>query len=143
MILSQEYVETNAALWTFDIKQRMWQQRQAAGTLPEPKFTCGLAAANDKVYLLSNTDNMEGEMMVFELDLQTWQCQLLPSIGEAPPCLAGMSLVVAEVSVSEPHARLNPSADRSHHMLCNKVQHVAVIESLLLSWATQLSCVNE
>ena len=97
-----EYLQPNESLWSFDIKQRAWQQRQATGQLPDPRRTCGLAVINGKAYLLANEENPKGHMIVFELDLQTWQCQLLPCQGIAPPCLERPTPVVDEVNISAP-----------------------------------------
>lgn len=62
-----------------------------------------MAVANGKAYLLANQEeSVMGHMEVFELDLQTWHCQLLPCHGEAPPLLGSTHAVVAEVIVSVP-----------------------------------------
>jgi len=90
-------VESTEALWTFDVNTHTWQQQQPSGVLPLPSLAVGLALINDHAYLLVNDVTMARRMEVFELDLETWHWRLLPSQGQAPPCLIWLQPVVVQV----------------------------------------------
>lgn len=98
-----EYVESAEALWTYDIKQGVWQQRQAVGLLPEPRKTMGLAVANGHAYFLARQDNWSESWRVYELDLDTWESRLLPYDAGAPPCWVRGNPAVFEVRVPYVH----------------------------------------
>ncbi|KAL3137520.1 hypothetical protein ABBQ38_004806 [Trebouxia sp. C0009 RCD-2024] len=83
------YLDSSEALWTYDIQQCKWQQRQPTGPLPEPRRTLGLAVANGCAYLIAGQHNVHAwdeSLQVYELDLQSWHCRLLPYDAQAPTC---------------------------------------------------------
>lgn len=98
--LWDEYKDSDQCLWTYDIRQRVWEHRQVLG-LPEPTHTVGLAVADGTAYLLAKTYNWAERWQVYQLDLETWQCRRLPRDAQAPPASVRGCPVVVEASVSE------------------------------------------
>ena len=102
------WVESADALWTFDIKQLLWEHRQSTGCMPKPALCCGLAVVGDRAYVLVNHHNdyfvnrpsepdPEQLMEVYVLDLKTWHWERLPTQTNSPMCVRHFSPAVVQV----------------------------------------------
>lgn len=109
--MRREWVEPADALWTFDVQQLQWQQRQSTGTMPTPALCVGLAMVGDQAYVLvnhhddqpgcyANAADQRRQMEVYVLDLKTWHWTQLPSQDSAPTCAVEVCPAVVKVSTA-------------------------------------------
>lgn len=91
-----QVVHPGQALWTLDLSIMTWQRRTVSGDEPEALFAEAATVHDGKFHLLMQNPT-HGSMDVYQLDLQTWHWERLPSLGQVPCCRQGASAVSVQV----------------------------------------------